>query len=161
VEIRPFTEAEREVVCEIALRTFEAVSIDAAIERGFGELNGTTWRDRKRRDINSDLDANPGGCFVAVLDGQVVGFVTTVLDRAAAVGRIANLAADTGHQGQGIGKALVSHALDYFQAEGMTGSQIETTTTNERGMRFYPAVGYCEVARKIYYFMPLADRRDR
>jgi ribosomal protein S18 acetylase RimI-like enzyme len=90
-----------------------------------------------------------------------VAFITTAIDREASVGRIPNLAVDTTCQGQGVGKALVSHALDYFESEGLANTQIETTTTNDRGMRFYPAMGYHEVARKIYYFMPLADRTDR
>ena len=161
MQIRLFAEADREAVYELATRVFEAVSIDAAIERGFGELDGTTWQDRKRRDIGSDLDRNPEGCFVAEVDGRLAGFITTAVDRHTSVGRIPNLGVDESCQGQGIGKALVSHALDHFEAEGLQFTQIETTTTNERGMRFYPAMGYREVARKIHYFMELSDRKDR
>ncbi len=158
--IRLFQPADRDAVCDIAVRVFAPVSIDAAIERQFGLLNATSWEDRKRRDIGADLDANPGGCFVAEIAGKVVGFITTFVDRQTLVGRVPNLGVDHGYQGQQIGKRLLSRALDYFAAEGLQYTQIETTTVNERGMRFYPGVGYQEVARKIYYFMPLADRKD-
>lgn len=159
--IRPFQDDDREAVLDIAARVFEPVSIDAAIERCFGRLNGTTWQERKRRDVAAELDANPGGCFVAEADGEVAGFVTTAIDRQAAVGYIPNLAVAADRQGEGIGTRLLSHALDYFEAEGLQYCRIETTTTNERGMRLYPRMGYREVARKIYYFMNLADRKDR
>ena len=86
--IRPFSESDREIICDIALRTFEGVSIDAAIERSFGPLNDTTWQDRKRRDINADLNADPAGCFVAEVEGRVVAFITTAIDREASVGHI-------------------------------------------------------------------------
>ena len=116
--IRQFSEPDHEGVCALAAAVFEAMSIDAAVERGFGELGGTSWRDRKRRDISNDLAGNPAGCFVAEVAGQLVGFITTAVDREASVGRIPNLGVAEGMQGQGIGKALVSRALDYFGAEG-------------------------------------------
>lgn len=161
MQIRPFAQADREQVVQIALEVFEPVSIDAAIEARFGELRATTWRDRKRRDIERDLDRNPQGCFVAEDGGGPVGFVTTAVDETAGVGHVANLGVSAAHQGRKIGKALLSHALDYFEALGLEHAQIETTTTNERGMIFYPSMGYQEVARKIYYAMRLSDRKDR
>ena len=159
--IRQFAEGDREVLCQIAVRVFGPVSIHAAIEGEHGKLNDVSWQDRKREDINADLDAHPEGCFVAEVDGQIAGFITTAIDRETGVGRIPNLGVDAGHQGQGVGKALLSHCLDYFESEGLRYTQIETVTANERGQRFYPSFGYREVSRKIYYFMQLADRRDR
>jgi len=161
VRIRPFSEADRGQVVEIALEVFEPVSIDAAIEARFGKLRETTWRDRKRRDIEADLDRNPEGCFVAEDEGRPAGFVTTAVDEVAGVGHVQNLGVAAAHQGRKIGKALLSHALDYFETLGLEHAQIETTTTNDRGMAFYPSMGYQEVARKIYYAMRLSDRKDR
>jgi ribosomal protein S18 acetylase RimI-like enzyme len=159
--LRPYRESDTEAICRITLAVFEPVSIDAAIERNFGLLRGVSWQERKRRDVCANLADNPEGCFVAEENGEILGYVTTSVDHETGVGRILNLAVDAGHQGRGIGKQLVSYALDYFESLGLTYSQIETTTTNEVGMRFYPAVGYREVARKIYYFMELKDRKDR
>lgn len=161
MHIRPFQARDREAVLDITVQVFEPVSIDAAIERSFGRLNGTRWQERKRRDVAAELDENPEGCFVAEADGQVAGFVTTQVDPTTGVGHIPNVAVAPGLQGRGIGKRLLSHALDYFEARGLKYCRIETTTTNERGMRLYPEMGYREVARKIHYFMALADRKDR
>lgn len=159
--IRQFQPQDRQAVCDIAAAVFEFVSVDAAIERRFGTLNGTTWQDRKRRDVASDLDAEDGCCFVAEDAGTVVGFVTILVDRLASVGRIPNLAVAQSHQGRHVGKALLSRALDYIAEQGLEFSQIETLDTNERGMRFYPQMGYQEVARRICYFMRVRDRKDR
>ena len=161
MRIRPFQTDDREAILDITVQVFEPVSIDAAIEGGFGKLNSTTWQQRKRRDVAAELDANPDGCFVAEADGGVAGFVTTAIDREATVGFVPNIAVAADRQGKGIGKRLLSHALDYFEAQGLKYCRIETTTTNERGMRLYPGMGYHEVARKIYYCMDLADRKDR
>lgn len=159
--IRPYQERDCEDICRITLDVFGPVSIDAAIERNFGLLQGVSWQERKRKDICSNLAENPEGCFVAEEDGKILGYVTTAVDREAGVGRILNLGVDAACQGRGLGKKLMTHALDYFESLGLPFSQIETTTTNEVGMKFYPAVGYREVARKIYYFMKLEDRKDQ
>lgn len=161
VIIRAFAEKDRQALCDITVSVFEPVSIDAAIERAFGRLKGTTWQDRKVAAIHADLDNYPEGCFVAEEGEEVIGFVTTHVNRSTGVGRILNLAVAGEHQGRGVGRALVSRALDYFEQQGLQYSQIETVTANERGQRFYPKMGYTEVARQIYYFMRLSDRRDK
>lgn len=161
VRIRPATADDRQAIVDITLQVFRPVSIDAAIEAQFGRLRETDWRHRKRRDVETDLQDNLPGCFVAEEAGRVVGYVTTAVDAEAGVGSIHNLAVAAAQQGKKLGKALVTHALDYFEALGLEHSRIETTTTNEVGMRFYPSMGYREVARKIHYFMDLKDRKDR
>ena len=159
--IRLYRPDDRACLCDLAVGVFAEASLDCAVEREFGPLNGTDWRGRKHEDIADDLDGNPTGCFVAELDGHVVGFITTVVDAATSVGRIPNLAVASGHQGRGIGRLLMDAALNHFETLGLLYSQIETLATNERGLQFYPSLGYREVARKVYYVMDLADRRKR
>jgi ribosomal protein S18 acetylase RimI-like enzyme len=161
VNIRPYLPCERDLLCDLAVEVFEGVAIDHALEARFGLLNGTTWQERKRRDIAGDLDANPAGCFVAEVPGQVAGFIKTSVDHATGAGRIPNLAVSGEHQGRGLGRALLTRALDYFAEEGLRHAQIETLDTNERGQHLYPALGFGEVARKIHYSMALDERRDR
>jgi ribosomal protein S18 acetylase RimI-like enzyme len=161
VNIRPYQPQERDLLCGLAVSVFAEASIDHEVEARLGLLNGTTWQDRKRRDIGGDLDANPGGCFVAEFRGEAVGFITTTVDHETGVGRIPNLAVSAAYQGRGLGRALLARALDYFVAEGLGHAQIETLDTNERGQHLYPALGFGEVARKIYYYTALDERRDR
>ena len=159
--IRLFRESDREEVCRITLDVFGPVAVDAAIEANFGLLNGVSWQDRKRKDLLAEVDGLPQGCFVAEEGGKVIGYVTTTVDTNTSVGRIGHLGVDAEHQGRHVGKALLSHALDYLEAQGLEYTQLETTVVNDRAMRFYVGVGYQEMARKLYYFMRLADRKDR
>ncbi len=160
MNIRRYQSSDRDRLVEITLRVFAPVSIDAAIQQRWGLLNDVSWQDRRAAAIDADLQANPDGVFVAERRGEVVGFITTTLDDHTRTGRIPNLAVASDHQGQGIGKALMTAALDYFQQSGMIYARIETLTTNEVGQTFYPQVGFSEVSRQIYYFMRLEDRQD-
>jgi len=94
---------------------------------------------------------NPDGIFVAELDGEVVGYITTVLDREAGRGRIPNLAVSVTVRRQGIGRALIEYALDYFRAEGMAYAVIETMSSNPIGQTLYPDCGFEEVAQQVHY----------
>ena len=155
--IRKYRESDRQVLKRITAQTFEPVSIDASIGKMFGDPAGTTWDQRKLRQIDADCDANPDGIFVYEEDGQVIAYITTRLDEFAKTGWIPNMAVAEGHQGKGIGHQLVVKALDYFRENGMELVRIETLIQNEVGAHLYTKFGFREVARQIYYCMRLAD----
>ena len=139
----------------ITVDAFEEVSIDRKIESAFGAINGRDWRWRKSRHIDLDVERDADGVFVAEVDGQVVGYVTTWLDREADVGYIPNLSVSGENRGRGIGRKLIQHALDYFRSEGIGHARIETLDQNPIGEHLYPSFGFREVARQIHLFMPL------
>ena len=155
VRIRRFREEDRERLKEITREAFDGVSIDQNIERLFGVIAGMRWYERKWRDIDADCDANPEGVFVAEADGEVVGYITTRIDRQTRIGRIMNFAVSPRHQRKGIGSKLLERALEYLREEGMEFVRIETLEQNEVCKRFYPKLGFREVARQIHYIMPL------
>ncbi len=160
MNVRKYEPSDHEDITEITVQVFEPVSRDAAIERRFGLLNGVSWQERKTATIDADFKANPDGMFVAEAGGQLLGFITTTIDQHTRTGHIVNMAVGSDWQGRGIGKALLTAALDYFERCGMIYAKIETLTTNKVGQTFYPAVGFQETARMIHYFMRLADRQD-
>jgi ribosomal protein S18 acetylase RimI-like enzyme len=155
INIRTFRESDRELLKDITERTFDKVSIDAAIEERYGLVGTNNWAARKRRHIDWDCDANPDGIFVAEDDGKVIGYITTRVDRETDIGWIPNLAVDPASQGKGVGKQLMDAALQYLRDEGMQGVRIETLAHNPVGTKFYPQVGFVEVARQVHYFMKL------
>ena len=157
--IRTYREADRETLKEITIACFgPSSSIDLNIERHFGLTNGKDWAWRKRRQIGSDIDANPTGVFVAEMDDVPVGYITTGFDRATKIGTIPNLAVLPAHGRQGIGRALIDRALAYFREEGMELARIETLASKPVGQQFYPSCGFVEVARQIHYAMSLKDQ---
>jgi len=84
-----------------------------------------------------------------------VGYITTTTDDRARTGHIRNLAVHPAHQSQGIGRALIAHALAFFRAKGLEYARIEALEQNERGRRVYGRLGFREVGRQVLYFRRL------
>lgn len=156
VVIRPYHAGELEVLQRITIESFDGVSFDQIVESKFGLLNGHDWRWRKARQIDEDVNANPGGVFVAEADGQIVGYITTQLDRTAGKARIPNLAITAPARGHGLGRKLIEHALEYLRREGLAYAMIETMAGNEVGEYLYPACGFVEIGRQIHFAVPLS-----
>jgi ribosomal protein S18 acetylase RimI-like enzyme len=134
---------------------FTGVSIDHGIEREFGPINGHDWRWRKVRHLDDDVRRDPDGVFVAELDGEVVGYVTSWCDREAGIGHIPNLVVRADQRGHGLGRRLLLHVLDHFRAQGLTHAKIETLAQNEVGHGLYTSLGFREVARQFHFAMEL------
>jgi ribosomal protein S18 acetylase RimI-like enzyme len=157
--VRTYTPNDLEKIKEITVICFEGVSIDHNIEKTFGQFAETDWKARKAAHMDDDATANPEGIFVWEEDGDVIGYITTRLFHDALIGQIPNISVLPGHQGKGIGKALMKAAFDYFEEQGMKVAKIETLDQNDVGQNFYPSTGFKEVARQIHYAMPLTDRK--
>ncbi len=157
--IRRYEPQDLDRIKEITVICFEGVSIDHNIEKTFGQFSETDWKVRKAAHMDDDVAANAEGIFVYEEEDIVIGYITTRIFREALIGQILNLSVIPGHQGKGIGKALMKAALDYFEDEGMKVAKIETLDQNDVGQSFYPNAGFKEVARQIHYAMPLSDRK--
>jgi len=153
--IRRFAEGDREVLADITALAFDGVSIDQNIERIFGPIAGTGWQWRKKSQIENDIAANPDGILVYEEDGRVLGYITTRVDMRTRIGWIPNMAVHPARQGRGIGKQLLQAALAYLRQRGMEYARIETLEQNTVGLRFYPSMGFKEVARQIHYIKRL------
>lgn len=152
VTIRNATQDDSDRIAQITIDVFEPASMDAIGEKMLG-IAGASWQQIKTEDVRNDLRANPEGCFVAEMNGQVVGYVTTSINRIASRGSIANLAVV--QPGKGIGRKLIQHALSYFRSLGLKRAHIATLACNEIGQHLYPDTGFQEVCRQIHYGMNL------
>ncbi len=83
------------------------------------------------------LALEPGGCFVAELDGQPVGTATTCT--LAAVGWIAMVLVDPAARHQGIGTRLVTHAIAYLQQRELRTIRLDATAL---GRPVYERLGF-------------------
>jgi len=162
IVIRPYRDTDRSTLCALTVDAFDGVSIDQNVDRLLGPIAGRDWRWRKARHFEIDVDS---GAEVAVAaeaeNDRAVGYVTFFFQREARIGWINHLAVDAGLRSQGLGRRLLEHALGRFRAEGMTIAQIETLEQNAIGRHLFPALGFREVARKIYYAMSLAGEPER
>lgn len=157
--VRTYKPEDLDKIKEITVICFEGVSIDHNIEKAFGQFAKTDWKSRKAAHMDDDAAVNPEGIFVWEQNGEVIGYITTRLFHDALIGQIPNISVLPGHQGKGIGKALMKAAFDYFESQGMKVAKIETLDQNDIGQNFYPSTGFQEVARQIHYAMPLTDRK--
>lgn len=154
--IRRYRPSDLERIKEITALTFASVSIDRNIEAQFGLVGGRDWRWRKLQQIDADATGESAeGIFVAETGEVVVGYVTCRANAQSRIGWIANMAVAPEHQGQGTGRALLEAAIEHLRNQDMEGVRIETLEQNEVGARFYPTMGFCEVARQIHYYLPL------
>ena len=152
---RPYRESDMETLRAITAICFDGVSIDQNIERRYGTISGKGWQWRKAGHIGADAAAHPEGIFVCEEEGEVVGYVTARPNPETRIGGIPNLAVLPGHQGRGVGKALIAKAVEYLKAGGMRYVRIETIEQNETATALYPKLGFQEVARQIHYIMSI------
>ncbi len=138
----------------IAAESFAGLCLDENIEKRFGRVGGR-WQEHKKDSVAYDLSSSTSCTFVALVGGEVVGFICSRLYGSRSVGHVANMAVAPEFQGRGIGKALMRAALDHFRGQGMRYARIETLEQNEKGLRFYPSVGFEEIGRQVFYFMEL------
>ena len=152
---RPYRESDMETLRAITAICFDGVSIDQNIERRYGTIAGKGWQWRKAGHIGADAAAHPEGILVCEEEGEVVGYVTARPNPETRIGGIPNLAVLPGHQGRGVGKALIAKAVEYLKAGGMRYVRIETIEQNETATALYSKLGFQEVARQIHYVMPI------
>lgn len=79
----------------------------------------------------------PEGCFVAEWDGQAVG--TTVACILGSVAWVAMVLVDQEWRGRGIGKALMSHALDFLDRQTVGSVRLDATAL---GKPLYEKLGF-------------------
>lgn len=155
LSFRTYRESDREHLKQLTVASFTHASIDKNIEDRFGLLNDTSWETRKASHIDDDIAANASGVLIAEIDGEIVGYITVVLNEKTKLGRIPNMAVDETYRGRGIGAKLIEVAHDYMRANGMTHGKIETLDQNVVGQHLYPKMGYVEVARQIHFVTKL------
>ncbi len=105
------------------------------------------------------LSYYPSTYFVAVADGNVVGFIVGGLEDTGenVYGHLCNLGVIPSYQHRGIGRLLVNRIEHQFAFELATGVQLEVRASNTVAQRFYRRLGYREVFRIGNYYSNAED----
>lgn len=151
IEIRAYRPDDLPAIKQLTVDSFVGVTLEQNVEKCLGILHGHDWKWRKARHLDEDAQANPEGIFVAEQDDEVVGYITTRVDAEAGKGRIPNLAVAASMRGQGLGRMLIEHAVEYFRSKGLSYAMIETMAQNDVGNHLYPSCGFEEVARQVHF----------
>jgi GNAT superfamily N-acetyltransferase len=116
----------------IRIRTMTAADIELGMRlkthAGWNQVPADWWRM---------LVMQPGGCFVAELDGVPTGTaVACVFDK---IAWIAMVLVDASVRGRGIGKALMQHALDFADSQRVLSVRLDATPL---GQPLYEKLGF-------------------
>ena len=101
---------------------------------------GLNTTDDSREGIEKYLKRNPNSCFVAEVDGKIVGVIMAGHDGRR--GFIHHTAVLPEYRNQGIAKQLVEHAIAALDAEGIQKVGLVAFQTNEIGNGFWERVGF-------------------
>jgi ribosomal protein S18 acetylase RimI-like enzyme len=155
--IRQAVEADRERVKEIAIAAWFPVTRMNRWQDRFGPLNGRTWQDRRRADLDAYFDAPPMRLLVAESGGRVVAFCSYKLHTADRVGEIDFNAVDPAHQNKGVATALYQRAFEIFREAGMSFARVETGVSDDysAARHTYAKAGFEQVYGSIVLGMKL------
>ncbi|HNX18080.1 MAG TPA: ribosomal protein S18-alanine N-acetyltransferase [Methanoregula sp.] len=97
--------------------------------------------------FTESLSYYPTTFFVAMLDGQVTGFIIGALEDTGEniYGHICNFAVSSQFRKHGIGRRLVLRLEHQFALELATASQLEVRPSNTLARKFYQKLGYQDV----------------
>lgn len=157
ITIRRYQPGDQDRIRELTLEGFDGVSIDQNADLLLDLDSEPLWETRKWAGVQAELAASPCDHFVAELEGEVIGYITTHPQPAAGIGLIPNMAVDARYRRRGVASRLIERALDYLRASGMRVAKIETLVQNAQGQTLYPSFGFQEVARQIHYVRCLDD----
>ena len=103
------------------------------------------------RSFRFEVTDNPASrCWVAELDGKVVGMIVVwlIVDEA----HVATLATHPDFRRQGIGQRLLSDALRHLIEEGAKSSFLEVRESNLAAQEMYRKFGYEATGRRRRYY---------
>jgi GNAT superfamily N-acetyltransferase len=85
--------------------------------------------------------------FVAIADNTIIGtyellIMPNMAKRGKPSGIVEDVAVDPAHQGQGIGRALMHHALDQCRRAGCYKLVLSSNAKREDAHRFYESLGF-------------------
>ena len=92
-------------------------------------------------DINAYLSNPDRVIFLAYLDDELAGQIR-VLKYWNAYAYIDDIAVDSKHRRQGIGRALLERAIEWAKSKGYPGIMLETQNNNVAGCKLYESCGF-------------------
>ena len=109
---------------------------------------GLNTTDDSREGIAQYLKRNPTTCFVAEADGKLIGVIMAGHDGRR--GYIYHTAVLPEHRKQGIAMALVDHAMQALEAEGIHKTALVVFASNELGNGFWEHIGFTKREDLVY-----------
>jgi len=156
LHIRPYSEGDLEAIVELSLLAWEPVFT------AWQEILGPKlypiaiypdWRKSQKEVVEKGCRDENANTWVAVVDGNVVGFVVYELDEKSKTGEVRLIAVRPEHQNQGIGTELNTFALRKLKDGGMKLAVVGTggDEGHAPARRSYEKAGYTALPLVRYY----------
>lgn len=140
---------------KLVLDSFESITWFRAVDKKYGPLNSSDWRDRWKRRLQKIFAEQI--ILAAELNGALVAMSSSTIDPAAALAYIDLLAVAKGHQAHGYGRQMLRHTMQHLHQLGARYVHLECLTSNENANALYQSEGFEEVARHIRWFRKLPE----
>lgn len=129
IRIRRLLKTDSEAISRI----YAAITLKA-VDHGF------------KRVIEQDAEDQKGACFVAEIDGKIVGFMVSYILTAgfgmAKSAWIATLGVSPDHMGEGIGAALANEIFEIYRAEGIDNVYTSVRWDSTDLLSFFKTLGF-------------------
>jgi len=148
VEIRPYEPSDLDAIVDLSLRAWEPVFESLRQVLGdpiFTRLHRPEWTALQEEAVRSSCTSGELDVFVAVAEGQPIGFATVALNAFhERMGVVEMIAVDPRHQRRGIAKQLMERAGEHMRAQGMDIAAVGTGGDPGHGpaRALYEALGY-------------------
>ena len=142
MSVRPATVDDAEAFEKIRVETWQATYRGLFPDELLDRLRPNV--DRRRDHLREILESQAEFCFVAEDVGEVVGFAIGCPERTGDPiyrGEVAAIYVLPGHQGRGLGRALIRESVRELAAHGMTSLLIWVLRENRIGRSFYERLG--------------------
>lgn len=140
--LRPAEPADALAVARVHVRSWQAAYRGLIADEYLDSLRA---EDRAARYDFSHVDPLKPHTLIAVEDGRILGFATTLPARDAdtpEAGELAALYLDPEDWGRGIGAALIQAAREHLVTAGFTQAVLWVLDGNQRAIRFYEKHGW-------------------
>jgi diamine N-acetyltransferase len=129
------------------------------LEKKFDSLLNMNWpfgkagKDFFKKRINDKT----GACFVAELNGEIVGYLAGSLAKTYSyrtikkVTELENTLIKEEFRGQGIGEKLFEKFADWSKSMGVQRIKVSASTSNMRAIKFYEKVGFIPYTSELEY----------
>jgi len=155
VQIMPCSPVWTEDCVRIGLAAWEGIhdAYSALLGKDFHDAVMANWREEKAETIRAHQ--NGSNAYVAVADGQVVGFISYRVD--CHVGQILENAVDPVCRGRGIAGLMYNYVLDAMYASGAIYARVQTgrDAGHAPARRAYEKAGFDHALPNVLYFQKL------
>jgi GNAT superfamily N-acetyltransferase len=107
--------------------------------------------------IESSVSGFAQAVLIAEHEDEITGYVTCHVASGQRTGSIGLIAVAPGHQGRGVGKALVGAATGWLSAHGVTSISVVTQGRNLAAQRLYARCGFIPRSVELYYHRWFSD----